>query len=186
MMIFTSRMKPITSFTTKSGKEIEIWEPSMERLPALLKLINDLIKEDTFLTFHGRPLTIQEEKKWLENTINMIKNGKAFVIWAFCGDKMVGESSINFSESRMEHVGKVGLMVDKDFRGDGIGKFLIEYVLQWAKNRKLKIARLSAFSENEIAIKLYKKFGFKEWGRLPQGFYRKGKYSDRIDMYKEL
>jgi RimJ/RimL family protein N-acetyltransferase len=177
---------PIATFKTKSGKMIKVCEPSMERLPALLKLVNDLTREDTFLTFHGRPITLNEERKWLEGTIRSIKNKKAYAIWAFYGDEMVGECSLNYGLSRMPHVGKLGLMVAKDFRNDGIGSFLMDYILKKAKKLKLKIVRLSVFSDNIIAIDLYQKLGFKEWGRLPQGFYRKNKFSDRIDMYKKI
>jgi len=184
-MIF-NKQKPITEFVTKSGKKIEIYEPSMEKLRALLKMVNDLTKEDTFLTFHGRPITINEEKKWLQGTIQQIKNKKAYVIWAFYNEEMVGECSLNYGLSRMPHVGKLGLMVARKYRGDGIGKYLLNSTLSWAKNKNLKIVKLSVFSDNEIAINLYQKHGFKEWGRLPKGFYRKEKYTDRVDMYKEI
>ncbi|OGD56967.1 hypothetical protein A2V71_03250 [Candidatus Berkelbacteria bacterium RBG_13_40_8] len=179
-------MKKVDEFITKSGKKIDIVLPSMDGLRPLLEMVNELTKEDTFLTFHGRPISLKAEKNWLKNVLTSISRNNTFLIWAFDDEKIIASCDINRCGSREEHVGKLGLMVLKDYRNQGIGRYLLEYVLVQAKSMKIKIARLSVFSENDIAISLYKKLGFEEWGRLPKGYYRKGKYSDRIDMYKNL
>jgi len=181
-------MKPMMEFTSKSGKEIEIWEPSMERLDQILKFVNDLAAEDTFLTFvPEKPITRNEEEIWLKSTLNNIKNKKAFLIWAIYNNQIIGSCDINQGHShRNKHIGKLGIMVDKDFRREGIGRFLLEFIIEQAKKMKLNIVSLTVFSDNEPAISLYKKQGFKEWGRLPKGLYRKGKFSDSVKMYKNL
>jgi hypothetical protein len=45
------------------------------------------------------------------------------------------------------------------------------------------IKHVGVFADNERAAHLYKKFGFKEYGVLPNGVMRKGVYTDHIDMY---
>lgn len=101
-------------------------------------------------------------------------------------NKIVGQVDVHRGGTRDWHVGKIGLMVDKDFRQDGIGKFLLEYILKQSKKMGIKTAVLDSFADNIIAIAFYKKMGFREFARLPKGFYRKGKYSDKIEMYKNL
>lgn len=180
-------MNPLTTFITKKGRKIEIWLPPMSRLKELLVFVNRLVKEDTFLTLTGRPKTMAEEETWLKTNLANIKAGKTYMIWAICQDQIIGQCDIVRGGTRDWHVGNIGLMVDKDFRGEGIGCFLIEFILEKARKMQgLKIVKLFIFDDNEIAKKLYQKLGFKEFARLPKGLYRKNKYSDALQMYKSL
>ena len=180
-------LKVLAKFTTKKGREIEIWEPSIERLDDLLGFVNRLVAEDTFLSLTGKPKTIEEERLWLKSNIENMKVGKSYLIWAVYNNKIIGQCDIVRGGARDFHVGNIGLMVDKDFRGEGIGRFLIEYILKEARKMEdLKIVKMSVFSDNEVAIDLYKKLGFKEYSRLPDGFIRQDKFSDHLMMYKNL
>lgn len=178
--------KPVATFTSKSGKKIEIFSPSMNRLPELLKFVNRLVLEDTYLNLSGKPKSIEEEERWLKGTLMEIKSHKNMLFWACYESKIVGSVNILHGYERSWHVGRIGLMVDQDFRREGIGKFLLEYILEKAKDFDLKIATLEVFSDNVAAISLYEKIGFKIYGKLPEGLYRKGKFSDAIEMCKEI
>lgn len=178
--------KPIAKFITKAGKEIEIYLPQMEKLPALLLFVNRLIKEDTFLNLTGQPKTELEERYWLKNTLSNIENNKSYLIWAIYQNKIIGSCGFDRVGTREWHVGRIGLMVDQDFRGDGIGRFLLEKILEQAQKMKIKIVTVVVFSDNEVAIQLYEKLGFKEYGRLAQGLYRQNHFSDLVEMYKEI
>lgn len=179
-------LKPLAKFTSKNGKEIEIHLPSLERTKALLEFVNRLTKEDTYLSLTGNAKTFEEEENWVKNAILNMKSGRSFMVWAVYGNRIIGSSDVNRGGTRDFHVGKIGLMVDKDFRRDGIGKYILEFILNKAKQMDIKIVALDSFSDNEIAISLYRKMGFKEYGCLPNGLYRQKKYSDRIEMYKKL
>lgn len=48
----------------------------------------------------------------------------------------------------------------------------------------LEIISLSVFDHNPTAIRLYKAFGFIEYGRLPKGLKHKGEHHDHIYMHK--
>jgi len=52
--------------------------------------------------------------------------------------------------------------------------------------KELKVITLECFTTNTIAISLYQKLGFKEYGRLPQGLKRRGKFVDETLMYKKI
>ena len=186
--------KPLAKFITKKGREVEIWEPTIERLDDLLEFVNRLVAEDSFLSLTGEPKKIEEERLWLKGNIENIKAGKTIFIWAiyqkskFSNEKkIIGQCDLVRGGSRDPHIGTIGLMVDKDFRGEGIGRFLIEYILKQAKKIPgLKIVKLHIFDDNEVAKSLYQKLGFKEFARLPNGFYRKEKYTDALQMYKNI
>lgn len=181
-------MDILTKFTTKKGRTIEVVEPSLDLLDEILEFANKLTAEDTFLTFDpGKKILKEDEKKWLENNLTNIANGKTVLLWAYFDGKIVGSVDVNRGLSvRDYHIGAIGLMIDKDFRGEGIGKFLLKMIIEKAKQMGLRTLVLDVFSDNIAAINLYQKMGFKEWGRLPDGLYRQKKFSDKIEMYLEL
>lgn len=78
-------------------------------------------------------------------------------------NKVVGVIGLNInSNPRTKHVAALGMMVHKAYQGTGIGKKLMSEILDLADNW-LMLARieLGVFTDNEKAIKLYEKFGFK-------------------------
>ncbi len=184
--MFIKKEKIITKFTSKENKVIEIIEPSFSYIHPLLEFVNRLVIEDTFLSLSGKPKSLAEEKLWLKNTIEEIKRGKSLYFWAKYDNRIVGSVSITKGLERSLHVGEVGLMVDKDHRGKGIGRFLLELILKEAQRLDIKIATLKVFEENVVGIKLYQRLGFKNFGNLSNGVFRKGKYSNNIYMYKKL
>jgi ribosomal protein S18 acetylase RimI-like enzyme len=58
------------------------------------------------------------------------------------------------------------LVVHVDFQGEGTGKALMEFADQYAKEHGYTAIRLDAYEENEVARKLYEKFGYKEMGQV--------------------
>lgn len=179
-------MTKVDTFLLKDGREVSIITPSMEYLQAITNFVNKLSKEDTYLTFMGEHYSIEHEKAWLQNALTEIKFKKNLILWAMIDGKIIGGVDIKVGYSREKHVGSIGLMIDSDFRGQGLGEYLIRKILEKGKEMGLKIAKLDVFSDNIPGRNLYKKVGFIECGKIPNCFFRKGKYSDRIDMYMEL
>jgi RimJ/RimL family protein N-acetyltransferase len=91
-------------------------------------------------------------------------------------------------EKVFSHIGNFGLIVAKKYRGEGIGKIIMNAVIEESvKNIKdLKIIILGVFACNLIAKNLYTKMGFVEYGRLPQGLKYQGSFTDEILMYKKI
>lgn len=100
----------------------------------------------------------------------------------------VGLSSLYIQTyKRILHQTEFGIIVDKDYRGRGVGAFLMESILKLAKHHfNIELIHLQVY-ENNPAIRLYSRFGFKEFGR--QTHWLKdddGKYSARIFMERFL
>jgi len=184
-MIFYKE-KPLAEYKGKSGKIFVIQKPNLDKVKELLEFTNRLIEEDTFLNLTGKPISFVSERRWLEDRLKEIARGDNFFAWAFYENRMVGSVSVIRAKTRSPHVGEIGLMVDKDFRGEGLGQFLLEFILKEAKKMKMQIVTLEVFADNLAALALYNKFGFKEYGRLPKGLLRQGKYSDQIELYKNI
>lgn len=91
-------------------------------------------------------------------------------------------------EKIFSHVGVFGITVKKEFRGEGIGKLLMDLTIKEAQKtlKDLRIITLGVFSNNPLAKAIYEKFGFKEYGCLPEGVLHQGKYVDHLYMYKKI
>jgi ribosomal-protein-alanine N-acetyltransferase len=63
------------------------------------------------------------------------------------------------------------LMIHPDFQGKGLGQLLLYSLLKDAYKRQLERATLEVRVSNEVAISLYKKFGFQIAGRR-KGYYQ--------------
>jgi len=176
----------IHTAVTKSGKTVSFRYPTIDDAEILMNYINKISLEKTFILFQGQQKTLEDEVKWLE--IFTKNKNENVIILAFIEDKLIGLSDIKLGFSAKNHVGSFGITVAKEYRGEGIGKKLMEFVIKESiKNIKdLKIIELECFASNLIAQNLYKKFGFKEYGRLPKGLKRRGKFDDAILMYKKV
>lgn len=125
----------------------------------------------------------ESQLEWWKN-LHKVKNDKRFVI-CFSNNikEIIGRlriQNINFLHNNCE----VGLDILTKYRGLGYGlksyKMLLEFLFMHY-NMNMVYLKVADFNPN--AKKLYEKVGFKECGRLPQFYYRYGKYWDYIIMY---
>jgi RimJ/RimL family protein N-acetyltransferase len=128
--------------------------------------------------------TVEKETKWVKD--HMEEEGKLLVVAEIDGE-IVGSADLHNGERRrIQHVATVGITVLKNFRRLGIGKALMETLIEWASDHPVieKIA-LGVFANNTGAISLYKKLGFVEEGRKVKEIkIAPDNYVDSILMYK--
>ena len=87
------------------------------------------------------------------------------------------------NRAAIRHAVTLGMSVDQDWRGQGIGSQLMVRAIEWAKNTgTVKRIELAAFARNTIAIQLYEKFGFVLEGRRRKAGFRDGEYHDGVIM----
>jgi len=87
------------------------------------------------------------------------------------------------NKPRRRHVGQIGMSVRDDFQGQGVGSALLREAVQMADNwLNLQRLELEVFCDNEPAVHLYKKFGFKIEGTLERYAFRAGQYVDVFTM----
>jgi putative acetyltransferase len=79
--------------------------------------------------------------------------------------------------------GEIGMLVDRGWRGCGVGSALMQAAIGLARERNLHKLCLEVFAHNAAAIALYRKCGFVEEGRRA-GQYRRasGELWDTIVM----
>jgi RimJ/RimL family protein N-acetyltransferase len=175
----------------QDGKEVSLQIPSMGDLEELLKYINKISKEDTYIIYSGEEITFEDEKIYLETVLKGMEEQDFIGVIAVYDFKIIGYSTLRRkTEERMRsrHIGEFGISVDSDFRGLGVGKKIAEELLNIAKSKlpELKKVVLTVYSENKIAHNLYTELGFKEYGVLPRGIWYKDRYIDAVLMYLDL
>jgi len=174
---------------TKKSTDIIVRFPVKEDVKALLKYINTLSNECTFIRFQGEQLTLKEEKKYLDNFLEKIEKNLAVKLLIFTANKLIAVSDVITPSDKIEsHIGTFGITVVNEYRNQGIGKLLTKLVLDEAKKnlKNLRIIKLGVFANNPIAKIMYQRFGFIEYGNLPEGIKHKGKYVNHIYMYKKI
>lgn len=181
-------MKIIYQGKTKTEKDVFIRYPEMGDLEKLLNFINEISDERTFIRYQGEHETLESEKKWLEGRLKEIENKKTVHLLAFSENELAGATEIRLRDKTEKHIGVFGITVAKTFRGEGIGKTLMDLIIKEAVRElaELTIITLEVYSTNETAKNLYKKMGFVEYGHLPGGIKRNNKYEDAILMYKNI
>jgi len=180
-----------TTFLTKKNRSVELRLLVESDVESSLKYINTISAEDTFISFSGEHLSIEDEREYVLNGVKALKNGDELHLVAIFENQIVAVCDARRDLSlkkRSAHIAQLGLTVAKDFRGEGLGKKMmtqtIELIPEYLPD--IKLLKLSVFTENTAAIALYNKLGFRQYGLLTGGVYYRGQYIDHILMYRSL
>ncbi len=173
----------IKTFKSKKGNDVVIRYPTAADLDAMLSYANNLIAEDTFIQLSGKKKTREEEKKYLDELLEQIQNGKKAELVVWVNGKYAGSGKVRRQEFRKQHVGELGISIAREYRDEGIGSKLFALLIEEGKKMGLKLLYLHCFEGNDRAIHMYKKFGFKPAGLLPGAIEYQGTYIGEITMY---
>ena len=106
-----------------------------------------------------------------------------FNLLACVENELIGQLGLQTfpNHFRRRHVGQIGMAVRDDWQGKGAGTALMQAVIDLA-DKWLNLSRLEleVYTDNEPAIRLYKKFGFVIEGTHHRFAYRDGQF---VDVY---
>jgi RimJ/RimL family protein N-acetyltransferase len=141
------------------------------------------------ITLFSRRPSHADEVRWFSELYGRVAAGGTIMRVAEIGGRVVGNCVIErlgpSDDSEMAHVGVLGLLVDRSHRSHGVGTALLGAALEAARG-KFDLVRLSVFSSNERARRLYERFGFVPYGHLPASVRRGGRYLDLDLMWRDL
>lgn len=149
---------------------------------ALLEYMKTIGGETDNLTFgaEGFSCTVEEEEAFIKE-----KEGSHDELMLVAKDngKIVGDASLSRLPRRMRHRGDFGIAVLKEYWNRGIGGKLLCEVISFAKENSFEVIELQVRSDNNSAIHLYEKFGFKRFG-THESFFKIGEEKISFDyMY---
>lgn len=122
------------------------------------QFIDFLIKnysEGTRRNFHPFGFSRNE----LENVFRSIHKDLFYGVFKD-NEQMIGFGMLRGWDEGYE-IPSLGVLVDERMRGSGIGKHLVEYLVEIAKEHGANRIRLSVYEDNDRAISLYRKNNFK-------------------------
>jgi ribosomal protein S18 acetylase RimI-like enzyme len=108
---------------------------------------------------------------------NTLRSG--YVAGAFAGERLVAIAGFRALErEKTRHRGDIwGVYVAPDARGTGIGRRLMEHVLDYARTQVLQV-HLAVTASNGAAVALYEHLGFIRYGTEPRALKVNGRYLD--------
>ena len=141
------------------------------------------------ITLQAERPSLAEEMAWFTAVFRKTLDGTTVGAVAEVDGRTVGSCFVNRlgigPTSEQSHVGELGLLVRRGFRGRGVGSALLREVLRRCRGR-FEMVRLSVFATNEGAKRLYRSFGFQTVGVHPRAIKRGTSYIDEEWMLLTL
>ncbi|MBY0086361.1 GNAT family N-acetyltransferase [Brevibacillus sp. M2.1A] len=171
----------------KSGQNVIIRSAELADAEALVAFIHCVSGETDNLSFGPQEWTVTPDEQ-KENIKRCLEAHNQLCLIAEVDGRIVGNMTFRGGiRSRTQHVGEFGISVLKEFWGSGVGRLLLESLLEWAKQSKvIRKINLKVRSDNDSAIHLYKKLGFKEMGTLTREFLIGDTFYDCLYMGIEI
>lgn len=133
------------------------------------------------ITLAAQKPTLSQEVEWFASLFRRTLDGSAIAVVAEVGGRVVGHCTINrvgrAPDSEDGHVGLLGILVERDHRGRGVGRALMRAALARARQR-FEVVRLGVWANNLRAKRLYEHVGFHKVGVYPKAVRRRGVLQD--------
>lgn len=175
------------SHELKNGCVLLIREAMPEDARAVLDYVEAVSGESDFLTFGPGEfdLTEAQEADFLRRCYD--SDNQIYLVGSIA-DQIV--STLSFAAGRrprVRHSGEFGLSVRKEYWGLGIGSFMLDALIDWARaTQVVKKINLHTRTDNQRAIALYLRKGFVIEGTVNRGIFLHGEYFDHYLMGLEL
>lgn len=175
-------------FTDKIGRKINLRSAEESDAAALIDYLKITTTETPYLIREPEEVTITLEQE--KSFIRHLKDAeKELLLIAMLDDKLIGNCSLMSIASyrRYAHRCELAIALYQKYCGCGIGKVMMQTVLDVAKAVGYEQAELKVISDNQNAIALYENLGFEKYGTLPNNMkYVDGTYANADWMMKKL
>lgn len=143
-----------------------IREAVSEDWPAIWPFFHEIVAAGETFTY---PLHLGEEEArdwWLLTPPNRT------VVAVDDAGTILGTGKVNSNHmGNGSHIASASYMVDPRHSGQGVGRALCEYSIEWARTAGFRAMQFNAVVEtNTYAVRLYRSLGFEILGTLPEGF----------------
>jgi len=149
---------------------------------AICEIYNQGI-EDRLATLETELRTPDERRQWLAG-----RSERHPVIVAEHDGRVTGWGSLNVFNARpaYRHVADFSVYVERGWRGKGVGRVLLERLVELGRELGYHKLVLSAFPFNTAGVALYERLGFRTVGIYKEQGLLDGQWVDTIIMEKVL
>lgn len=174
--------------TDKCNREIILRSADIADAEDLVQYLKTTATETPYLIREPEEvtITIEQERAFIKNKIAAERE---LMLIATVDGKHIGNCSLMSigNYKRYAHRCEIAIALYQEYCGCGIGKIMLETVLDVARKVCYEQAELEVVVENKTAVACYKKMGFQEYGRFPNNMkYTNGEYADTYWMMKKL
>ncbi|KMJ57457.1 GCN5 family acetyltransferase [Bacillus sp. LL01] len=165
---------------------MQIREIMLDDAEALTNLIKEVEATSDFMLMEvgERKITAEQQRVHLER---IQQQSNSTILVAEIDGRLVGYLfAIGGSAKRTIHSAYLVIGILEEYRGKGIGSKLFGSVTRWAEERNLTRLELTAVTENEAGVALYKKNGFEIEGTKRRSLIINGVPYDEFYMSKLL
>ena len=157
---------------------VEIVPIAEEHIEGFRALLDEVAREKRFLAFLEAP-PIESIRQFVGRAIR----GEFIQHVALDAGRVVGWCDIILREREtMRHGGALGIGIAPAYRDRGLGRRLIDAVINSARDRGVSRVSLHVRADNTRAIRLYERLGFRHEGRLRRDLRIDGVDYDSLAM----
>ena len=172
----------------KDGRTAILRAPRIEDAAELIGYLRTVTGETPFLTQYPDEVrfTLEQEEEFLRGRI---ADPRGAMILATVDGEHAGNGSFMSlgGNRRYAHRCSLGIALYRKYCGLGLGRGLMEFALELARDCGYEQAELEVVADNARAVALYESLGFEVYGRHPRDVkYDDGSYADALLMTKGL
>ena len=167
----------------KNGRKITLREPVENDAKEIIEFYNIVGGETKFLSFGEGEYKVSEDEQ--KNTIKSInESNNNTMVLATYDSKIIAIGTISSNQKKKgKHVGILGIVIKEEFCNFGLGRIMMEYLIDWCKDNNItKKISLSVSEDNPRARALYEKCGFEIEGILKNETYIDGEFFNIVTM----
>src|SRR5213596_4145613 len=164
--------------TLRDGRAVVVRPASVDDAEETFKNINLIGAEQVYIMI-DRVDNVDEERRWLSSFDGV----RSVLLLALAGREVVGSADCQGGTyPKDQHVGGVGIAIRDGWREVGLGRILMNRILEWMRVRGFKKAELCVFASNARARRLYESLGFLEEGIRRRRVRIRDAYDDEVLM----
>ena len=141
-------------------------EAAVEDAEAVITLYQTIGQETDNFTFGSEGL-FTEIHQQQNNIAEAAEDQKAYFLLVLLKNELIGYGRLLSMPRRLSHRAELAIALKKEYWNHGIGKMIMEKLIENAKNSGVELIDIRVRSDNERAIHIYHKFGFHTIGTIP-------------------
>jgi len=167
----------------KMRPDLVLRDARREDLSEIVAIYNSAIPGGTAVA-DSAPATLESRAAWFEEhdpstrPLWVMQKGAAIIAWA---------SLQSYSpQPAFRRTAEVSLYVAEGHRGQGYGTMLLSRLVERCPDLGVEVLMGVAFGHNDATLRLNRKIGFEQWGRLPKVADMDGVLRDLVIMGIDL
>jgi RimJ/RimL family protein N-acetyltransferase len=179
-------MQTLRRFAASNGLEVIIRPALPDDSCQIIDTVRSNALERSYVLMEQYGKDVESEREYISG----LDDSKNLLIVAATGNEVIGCLAALQADAgkrrETEHILQVGLHLREPFRGLGIGPHLLDYCIEWARDRGFKKLEANIFTTNQRSLNLFKKAGFSEEGVRKNRIRVGGEFISEVLMGKVL